>query len=59
MEINHDVYLQLWRELNDRIKMVVPNTGEYYYLAGALDVLKKLYEETENERIRQIDREVR
>jgi len=58
MEINHDVYLQLWRELNDRIKMVGHDTGEYYYLAGALDVLRKLYEETENERIRQIDREV-
>ena len=59
MKINHDVYLQLWREINDRIKMVGHATGEYHYLAGALDVLKKLYEETENERIRQIDREVR
>ena len=59
MEINHDVYLQLWREINNRIKMVDNTTGEYYYLAGGLDVLRKLYEETENERIRQIDREVR
>lgn len=57
MEINHDVYLQLWRELIDRFKMVVPNTGEFHYLSGALDVLKKLYEETENERIRKISRE--
>lgn len=52
MKIDKEKFYELWNEVYTRLQHVPHTSGEYYYLSGCADVLRKINEqmlEKENE----------